>query len=1095
MKKRLQSTFWTFCAAGLFTLGTSPAVAGEKVLHLKPTETYTANAERGEEKAPLDITVQGKITDMDGEPLPGVTVLIKGTTIGTTTDLNGNYTISVPDENAVLIFSYVGFVSEEITVGNQSSINISLLPDLRTLQEVVVVGYGTQKRTDVTGSIAQVSSEEIKAVPISNATQALQGRASGVDIVTNSRPGEMGSIRVRGERSITAGKDPLYVVDGVPLQSGGLEAFNPNDIESISVLKDASASAIYGSRAANGVVLVTTKRGQTGRAQITYDGSVAFERIHDLAPNFNAPEYAEYRRNAARAIPETSSEHYSTPYPNPEDDFRYFGYDPNAWESIAAGYTWVDKANRVPAMRPTTPEEQAMWGVSQVPVYDPSKVPTTDWTDFVERTGVMQTHNISATMGTDKIKAYVSGGYLDQIGTNVGQDYKRYSGLLNLEVKPADWVTLGGTMNVSYGIQNYGYSAGGSRGSRTIYEAAKGQLPFAVPYDSDGDFIYNPGSSRIINPIRDGDLVTNERTTLRAFGSFFAELKLMEGLRFRTIFGPDLRSYRNGQFQSEESSLREGGSANATNYARYQQTQNTAWTMENLVYYDKDITDDHTIGVTLLQSSSMAKWESSDMTATDVPYNSQLWYNLGSTNKGALDGWGSAYQKRTLLSYMGRINYAYKDKYLLTATGRWDGASVLAPGNKWDFFPSVSVGWKLDQESIFENVEAINELKLRAGMGTVGSQAVGPYTTQGPIVRIPYVFGSTPASGYVTGNPKGANNEQGSLPNPNLGWEKTQTWNVALDFGVFNNRITGSIDYYIAKTSELLLDKSPLSVTGYSSITLNVGKTENRGVELELSTVNVSSPDFQWYTDLTFSRNRMEITELVNGKEDLPNANLYIGESTGIFYDYKKIGIWQTDDAEEMQKFNDNGADYEFGDIRVEDVNGDYIIDLDNDRQVLGSIWPKWTGGMINTFAYKNLELSAFVYARWGSMVQGGAVDMQGQFSSRKVDYWTPDNPTNAYPKADYLNGGQPVHYSTMNYQDGSFVKVRYISLAYLFPQPIIERWNVSNLKVYAQVLNPFLYSKTDFLDPDTNFQIGGANPGATSITSRSLVFGLNLTF
>lgn len=1095
MKKRLQSTFWTFCAAGLFTLGTGPAVAGEKVLHLKPTETYTANAERGEEKAPLDITVQGKITDMDGEPLPGVTVLIKGTSVGTTTDMNGNYTISVPDENAVLIFSYVGFVSEEITVGNQSNINISLLPDLRTLQEVVVVGYGTQKRTDVTGSIAQVSSEEIKAIPVQNATQALQGRASGVDIVTNSRPGEMGAIRVRGERTITAGNEPLYVVDGVPLQSGGLEAFNPNDIESISVLKDASASAIYGSRAANGVVLVTTKRGQTGRAQITYDGSVAFERIHDLAPNFNAPEYAEYRRNAARAIPETSSEYYSTPFPNPEDDFRYFGYDLNAWESIAAGYTWVDKANRVPAMRPTTPEEQAKWGVSEVPVYDPSKVPTTDWTDYVERTGVMQTHNISATMGTDKVKAYISGGYLDQIGTNEGQDYKRYSGLLNLEVKPTDWVTLGGTMNVSYGIQNYGYAAGGSRGSRTIYEAAKGQLPFAVPYDSDGNFIYNPGSSRIINPIRDGDLVTNERTTLRAFGSFFAELKLMEGLRFRTIFGPDLRSYRNGQFQSEESSLREGGSANAINYARYQQTQNTAWTLENLVYYDKDITDDHTIGLTLLQSSSMSKWESSDMTATDVPYNSQLWYNLGSTNKGALDGWGSGYGKRTLLSYMGRINYAYKDKYLLTATGRWDGASVLALGHKWDFFPSVSLGWKLDQESMFENVSAINELKLRAGMGTVGNQAVGPYTTQGPIVRIPYVFGSTPASGYVTGNPKGANNEQGSLPNPYLGWEKTQTWNVALDFGVFNNRITGSIDYYIAKTSDLLLDKSPLSTTGYSSITLNVGKTENRGVELALSTVNINSPSFQWYTDLTFSRNRMEITELVNGKEDLPNENLYIGESTGIFYDYKKIGIWQIDDAEEMQKFNDNGADYEFGDIRVEDVNGDYIIDLDNDRQVLGSRFPKWTGGMINTFAYKNLELSAFVYARWGSMVPGGAVDMQGQFASRKVDYWTPDNPTNAYPKADYLNGGQPVHYTAMNYQDGSFVKVRYISLAYLFPQPIIGRWNVSNLKVYAQVLNPFLYSKTDFLDPDTNFQIGGANPGATSITSRSLVFGLNLTF
>lgn len=1111
MKKRIQYALKAFVVLFFFFLGMGIARAenesqkaftmasqGNNLNYLASANSTLINPDEAVNsiEAKQDVTVKGTITDMDGEPLPGVTVLIKGTGTGTTTDVKGNYSIEVADESAVLIFSYVGFVSEEIEVGNQSTISISLLPDLKTLSEVIVVGYGTQKKSDVTGAIAQVTSEEINAIPVQNVLQGVQGKAAGIDISSNTRPGEVGTIRIRGERSLTRNNSPLYVVDGVPLQSGGLEAFNPNDIQSIEVLKDASATAIYGSRAANGVVLVTTKKGQAGRAQFNYNGSVTFERINDLSPNFNAAEYAKYRRDAARSIPKDNASHYRTPYPNPEQDFDYFGTDAAAWESIAAGYSWVDKEALIPQMRPTTPEEQAKWGVNEVPVYDPNKVRTTDWTDYVEQTGVMQNHNISATMGTEKLKAYISGGYLNQTGTNVGQDYKRYNGLVSIDAKPVDWITLGGMVNVSYGIQNYGYAAGGSRGARTIYEAAKGQLPFAVPYDAQGEYIFNPGGSpNIVNPILDGDLVTNERTTLRAFGSFYAELQLMKGLRYKAIFGPDIRNYRNGQFQTAESSLRGGGAASSTNYVNYNQSQQASWTLENLLFYDKTFNENHKIGITLLQSSSFWKDENSGMTATDVPYDSQLWYNIGSTNKGALDSWGSGYSERTLLSYMGRINYSFKDKYLLTASGRWDASSVLAPGHKWDFFPSVALAWKLDQEQFLQNATAIDELKLRVGLGTVGNQAVDPYTVQGPLERLPYVFGNSPASGYVTGNPKGASGEQGSIPNPYLAWEKTEQLNLAVDFGLFENRITGSIDYYIANTSDLLLDKVPLSVTGYSLITKNIGKTRNKGVEIELSTNNISTQNFQWYTDLTFSRNKSEIVELVNGKEDVINELWFIGEPMRVYYDYKKIGIWQTADADEMAVYNDNGADYEAGDIRVEDVNGDNIIDPDNDRQIIGKSAPDWTGGMVNTFVYKNFELSAFVYARWGYTVPGGAVDMQGQFASRKVDYWTPDNPTNAYPKADYLNGGQPTHYSTMNYQDGSFVKVRYISLAYNFNPAVLERARISNLKLYAQVLNPFLFSKTDFLDPDTNFQNGGSNSSATSITSKSLVFGLNLSF
>ena len=727
---------------GLNTFHNSNLIFANSGIDLIASASFVEAKLSSSPSSALAVSVEGTVTDMDGVPLPGVTVLVQGTTLGTTTDIDGRYSIDVPDENAILVFSYVGFVSEEVVVGDQSQISISLLPDLQTLTELVVVGYGTQKKSDVTGAISSLGGDEINAVPVQNLFQGIQGKAAGVDIASNTRPGEMGQIRIRGNRSLTANNNPLYVVDGIPLQAGGLESFNPNDIASIEVLKDASAAAIYGSRGANGVVLVTTKKGQTGRAEINYDGSVTFEKIRDLAPNFNAAEYAEYRRDAFR-----STGQYKAPYPNPAEDFPRFGEaDPAAWEAIAAGYSWIDRDSRTPEMRPTTPEEQEKWGVSEVPVYDPSRIPTTDWADYVEQTGVTHNHNISARMGTEKVKAYISGGYLNQTGTEIGQDYNRYSGLLSLQAEPIEWLSLGGTVNASYGIQNYGYAAGGSRGARTLYEAAKGQLPFTVPFDAEGNYIFNPGGDpNIINPVRDGEFVINERTTMRAFGSFFAEIQLPAGIRYRAVFGPDIRNYRSGSFQDERSSLRGGGAPSSTNYARYQQNRQVSWTMENLLYYDKTFSDIHTLGVTLLQSSSSWKDEFSDMTATDVPYNSQLWYNLGSTNKGALDAWGSGYSKRTLLSYMARVNYSLKDKYLLTATGRWDGSSVLAEGHQWDFFPSVALGWKLSEEQVFANLTAINDLKLRVGLGTVGNQAVNPYATAGGLVRLPYVFGSTAA--------------------------------------------------------------------------------------------------------------------------------------------------------------------------------------------------------------------------------------------------------------------------------------------------------------------------------------------------------------
>ncbi|SFU39045.1 TonB-linked outer membrane protein, SusC/RagA family [Pustulibacterium marinum] len=1033
-------------------------------------------------------TITGAVTDESNVPLPSVNVIIKGTKTGTQTDFDGNFSINA-NVGDVLVFSFVGMRSIEKTVGNQTTFNIQMTTDANALDEVIVIGYGTQKKSDVTGAIAQVSAEDLNAFPVQNTLQGIQGKAAGVDISSNSRPGQIGSIRIRGSRSISGGNSPLYVVDGVPLQSGGLEMLNPSDIESIEILKDASATAIYGSRGANGVVLVSTKKGKEGRTQINFDTSVTFENIHNRADYWNAGDFLEYQRDALRyAGLYVDGSGNTIKYADPSLDYQYFGADATAFNNIANGYTFIDRDNLIPEMRSTTAEEQALWGVSQVPVYNGNNIQTTDWVDYVTQTGMMQQYNLSANIGTEKMSGYVSGGYLDQLGSIKGQDYKRYTGLVSLQVQATDWIKLGGTINAIYSVQNYGYAQGGSRGSSQLYGAALSMLPWALPYDEDGEYIFNPGGNpNIINPIRDYDYTINENTTSRMFGSFFAEINLMEGLRFKTIFGPDVANYRNGQFQSAESSLRGGGSSSSTNYARSSKTETISWTLENQVFYDKEFNKNHKIGVTLLQSASRYKTENSSMVASNLPYDSQLWHNLGSTNNGALDGWGSGYSKNTLTSYMARINYNLMDKYLITVTGRSDGASVLSEGNKWDFFPSLALAWKMEEENFLKDNNTIEQLKLRLGYGTVGNAAVGAYGTAGGLIRLPYVFGSTPASGYVTGDPKGTST--GSIPNANLGWEKTQQINLGIDFSLLKSRISGSVDYYIANTNDILLSKSPNSVTGYGSITVNAGKTRNRGFELTLNTVNVETNKFRWTSDLTFTTNQNEIVELVNGKVDDINNLRFIGQPISVYYDYKKIGIWQTEDADEMAVFNANGHDFEAGDIRVEDVNGDGIIDAENDRQILGTSTPKYTGGFTNTFSYGNWDLSMFFFSRWDYIVTGGAVDLQGQYVHRAVDYWTPDNPTNAYPAADYNNGGVPLYYSSMNYQDGSFIKLRNVSLGYNFPKEKLDPYGISNLKVYVQAINPWLYAKTDFMDPDSYF--GGNN---TSLTTRNLVFGLNLT-
>ncbi len=1029
--------------------------------------------------------ITGKITADDSKaPLPGVTVVLKGSTTGTATGADGSYSINVPNRQGTLIFSFIGYATQEVPIDGRSELSIVLGQDTKALGEVVVVGYGSQKKSDVTGALSSVSEEQIQQVTTQNLTQALQGRAAGVDVAGgNFRPGETPAIRIRGNRSIRASNEPLYVVDGIPLAQGtGLNDFNPQDIQSVEVLKDASATAIYGSRGANGVVLVTTKRGQEGKFTLNYNNYFSIDKASRTLDLFNGGEFLELQREANR-----NTNAYPTLYADPARDFALFGAaDLNAWEGIADGYEWTDRANRVVATRPTTEEERARYGanVTQIPIYDASKVRTTDWQKLALRTALTQNHQISASGGTDKMRASLSVGYLNQEGIQQGQDFTRYNARVTLDYKVNNIVTLGASTNASLAIQNYGPD---------IYGRAVGQIPYATPYAPDGSFIVSPAFiATIYNPLREVDNAFNERRVTRFFGSFYGEVKLpIEGLRYRLNVGPDFRNNRTGIFQSARAIARDAGGPNSTSFASYDQGQNFTYVVENLLFYDKQINEKHSLGITALQSVQADRSEGSFVSAVNLPYDSQKWYNISSTYQAAANGFSSGFSKRTLQSWMGRVNYSFMDRYVLTATGRADGASVLAPGNKWSFFPSVAVAWKIQQENFLQNVTAINELKLRGGYGTVGQASVDPYTTGGTLQRSSYAFNEVPAYGYSP-TPGTLPNTLGGIPNPDLQWERTSTINLGLDFGLFKNRVSGSVEVYRANTSDLLLPRGLPTVGGVASILQNIGETRNSGLETSLTTVNVESDGgFRWSTDFIYTRNKEEFVKLASGAQDDIGNRWFIGQPLGVYYSYQNAGIWQLGEEDAARVYGRVP-----GDIKVVDQNGDNVINA-NDFVVLGSNRPKWTGSVNNTFNYKGFELSFLVYARIGQKVATGyTTSLGGVFQSQQGNYWTPSNPTNDFPRPIYKNE-TPVGYESYAFVNGSFVRVRNISLTYTVPQAISSKVKMSNLSVYANAVNPFLFTNYKGLDPEAT-DVGttsGERAQARNLGTKSLVFGLRVGF
>ena len=1053
--------------------------------------------------------ITGKVVDSSGLPLPGVSVVVKGTTNGTITSVDGLYSLSNVPTGAFIIYSFVGMKTEEILVGNKTVIDMTLTEESIGLDEVVAVGYGTAKRSDITGALTRVSEKTIKERPVQNAIQAMQGKAAGVDIISNVRPGEVSSVTIRGTRSISASNSPLYVVDGIILM-GSINDINPNDINSMEILKDASATAIYGSRGANGVILITTKKGSKGQMSVNYDATTSFENINSLTDWATSGEAMDRMRLAEINGATYKLGTAALLYPDPQADINKFGNsDVATINAIRSGYEWNDPGTFASVKtRAATTEELAKGWPAQVPVYNSANVPTTDWQKILTQTGITQNHQLSISAGNEISRIYVSFGYYNNDGTQKNQSYNRYTTKINGDINPVKWMTVGASLNASMTRQKYGTinRSGSATGAQDAYGMALSQYRMSQPYDENGDMILYPGNNKSAptwNPLIDLENSSDERRVMNLQANLYSEIKFTPWLKYRMNFGSGFRYQRNGAWQGSQSTLRRTASPQ-TSAASYGTSENFQYMLENLLYFDKTY-GIHTFGATLLQSVQSNRSESASINASKIIYDSSSWYNLAANLNGNPDSYGTGFSENSLMSYMARVNYSLMDKYLFTATGRYDGASVLAPGHKWNFFPSFALAWKMQEEEFIKSFTWIDELKLRVGYGVVGNSAVGAYSTSGPLSQYKYAFGDIAAIGY---NPY-------NMPNPTMKWETTAQTNIGLDFQVLKNRVSGTIEVYQSSTDNILMDRSIPAITGFPFITGNIGKIQNQGIEFTLSTVNIQTKKVRWTTDFNWSKNNEKIVELVNGKEDMKGKNWFIGQPLQVFRTYEVDGLWQNtpEDLAAIASWKTNGYNFAPGQYKpVEQGTPNYKLE-DDDKVIRGTVRPKWVAGITNSVSFMNFELSAFVYARIGqkyfsSLQPGGSGG--GSFvgyvrSEDPSNFWSADNTNGKWPQptTDPKASNADVN-RAMFINDGSFVSVRNISLAYNIPNIIIDRLHIKKFQVYGQILNPFIFGsdvvKAGINPDDTNGwtsvnSVGDPTGGSNNNTMiiKSFVLGVRV--
>jgi len=1012
--------------------------------------------------------VTGRITDGQGRPIPQASVVIKGTGNGVSSNDNGEFSIVAP-ANGTLVISSVGYPTKELAINGKTQFSITLEAGADDLNQVIVVGYGTQRKRDVTGSTVSVKGETLNEIKAPNIFNQLQGRAAGVDIVNNSTQiGAAGQIRIRGNRSITGNNNPLIVVDGM-VYGGSVNDINPDNIANVDILKDASATAIYGSRGSNGVIIITTKRGTSGKATTTYNGYAGMSKAIDTWRVFNAQEYAQFKEDARQGQPA-------------------FQTNPNVISPYAL--TPIEVSNL---------EE----GVN------------TDWQDLLLTTGLRTGHDISIRGGTDKTQYFFGLGYYRETGIVHDQSLDRPSFSVNIDHKMSNKLKIGFT---SFNTMFYSNRVG-----TNAFGTATRIGPIYKPYNEDGTLNLQPTvqqgvDNNTFNPltaIGNNDLIKARSRRYQFQHNVYGEWQILKELKFRTTFGFSWSQTFNSNYNGPGTIFNTNTNTAGSNLSQ-SNAEGWQYTINNSLEYNKLFADKHKVQALVLQEVQKNSFQSQGWTGQGVPANYIEDYNFQLVN--SINPQAGQYSESGIIGYMARINYAFDDKYLLTATFRADGASVLAKGNQWVTYPALSLGWNIDREGFMQNQDIFSNLKLRAGWGISSNAGINPYTTLGSLSTGFYNYGqgTTPLVNFVNGY------TINTIPNPNLTWEKTRGINFGLDFGLLNNRLTGTIEYYNTSTTDILLSKSLPRSQGANSILTNVGETATNGMEFSLSSYNIQAKKpggFTWRTDVNAFFNREKIVALQQGlQQDIANG-WFVGQPMTVIYDVRKIGIWQLGEEAEAAQYGQAP-----GDIKLEDVNKNNAIGPE-DRQIIGDFQPNLVAGLTNSFSFKGFDLNVVMFGRFGQTVaatylsaDGGAAGypffLNSRVNQHKINYWTPTNPTNDFPQPDASRDAQ-LYTSTLTYRDGSFIKIRTIDLGYTFKKALLEKLKMQSLRVYVSAQNPFilwapLVRDGLGIDPEgngtgnaVNSNAGGGSPVQTrAITvgmgvppSRLFIFGVNLNF
>lgn len=966
------------------------------------------------------------VNNENGTVLSGASVTVKGTSRGTVTDADGKFTISIPSNGTtVLVIASVGFASQEVYVEKQTTLTVSLVSEIKSLEDIVVVGYGERRKRDLTGALVSVQSKDIvRANPV-QAAKAIQGQVAGATVTKSSnRPGAGYSITIRGENTINNSTQPLIVIDG--LMGGDLNNLNPNDIQTMDVLKDASSTSIYGARGANGVVIVTTKKGISGKPKVTYDGYVGSKYLAHVPRLRTTPEF----------------------------------YKLAFTDRVAAGLSGTVF---------TTAEQQKI---------DAGQ--TTDWVDLATDPGLQTSHNISVSGGSEKTTYRFSGGFLNEKGNVLYTGFKRYNLNAGLDSKVGEHVKVGFTSYLTYSDQNWGSQeslrgAFRARPTGTVYYKDLTNPSQNGDIDVNGLAIWmGINDKQVPNPLSDIDPTTSklQTTTLSAITNAYMEVTIAKGLTFRSSLSASYNTQQIGDWRGTWSKSQIGSKPRT----QLDNRKTANYTIDNIVNYKKEF-GKHRLEFTGLQSAFYQRDELATIAVKDLPYVS-YWYAL---NTGTITAQGSSLVERSLSSYMGRINYTFNEKYLLTVTGRSDGASQLAEGNKWAFFPSVALAWRLGDENFMMKQNVFSNVKLRMSYGEVGNSTVNPYSTQASLLNTGYDFDGAAAMGFAPLN----------LANKDLKWERSKELNLGLDFSVLKNRVTASVELYSRKTVDLILNQKIPNVTGFNQVTANVGKIQNKGIELTLNTVNIAKENFRWNSSFAFTLNRNKLLELYGDGQLVDKGNkLFVGYPIRANFDYQFAGIWQLADSNAAKVYKQLP-----GSVRVVDQNNDNQISSSNnidDRVYLGTQMPNWILGVTNRFNYKNFDLSFFLYYRNGvqysnSTLSGTFGELGTRYNSlASLNYWTKDNPSNTYFSPYVANP----YRSAINYQDASFLRVSDITLGYTLPKRTLDRLKISSARFYGQVTNPFIFTKYTGFDPEFNSAIY-----QDDVPSVLLTFGFNVSF